>query len=129
MRWQRKGTWKKIIDILIDEPECKFLMIDATHIKVYPDWRSDGRKSRCGSHKRGQNLKIHLAINEEDLPFNVTITARTITDCSESLPLIENLRAEGFIADRAYDTDEIINFSSERFIVVVIPAKKNIKKG
>ena len=31
MRWQRKGTWKKILDILIDEPECQFLMIDATH--------------------------------------------------------------------------------------------------
>jgi transposase len=37
IRWQRKGTWKKILDILIEEPECQFLMIDATHIKVHPD--------------------------------------------------------------------------------------------
>lgn len=37
MRWQRKGTWKKILDILIDKPEYQFLMIDATHIKVHPD--------------------------------------------------------------------------------------------
>ena len=32
MRWQRKDTWKKILDILIDEPEYQFLMSD-----VHPD--------------------------------------------------------------------------------------------
>ena len=37
IRWQRKGTWKKILDILKDDSEYQFLMIDATHIKVHPD--------------------------------------------------------------------------------------------
>ena len=31
------------------------------------------------------------------------------------LSLIENLKAEGLIADRAYDTDEIITFSVEHY--------------
>ena len=37
IRWRRKGVWSELLDILIDEPDFEWLMIDASHIKVHPD--------------------------------------------------------------------------------------------
>ena len=73
----------------------------------------------------GLNSKIYLAVNEKGLPIVVSITSGTVADCSEALSLIENLKAEGLIADRACDTDEIITFSVEHYKIVVIPPKKS----
>lgn len=36
IRWRDKGVWEKLLDILIDEPDYEWLMIDASHCKVHP---------------------------------------------------------------------------------------------
>ena len=33
IRWRRKGVWEKLLEILMDEPDYEWLMIDASHIK------------------------------------------------------------------------------------------------
>ena len=35
-RWRDKGIWEKLLNILVDEPDYEWLMIDASHIKVHP---------------------------------------------------------------------------------------------
>jgi transposase len=35
-RWRDKGMWEKLLEILIDEPDYEWLMIDASHCKVHP---------------------------------------------------------------------------------------------
>ena len=35
-RWRDKGIWEKILEALIDEPDYEWLIIDASHCKVYP---------------------------------------------------------------------------------------------
>ena len=32
-RWRDKGTWEKLLEILVDEPDFEWLMIDASHQK------------------------------------------------------------------------------------------------
>ena len=34
-RWRDKGRWEKILEVLADKPDFKWLMIDASHIKVH----------------------------------------------------------------------------------------------
>ena len=36
IRWRRKGVWEKLLEILVDEPDYEWLMIDASHIRVHP---------------------------------------------------------------------------------------------
>ena len=36
IRWRRKGIWENLLEILIDEPDYEWLMIDASHSKVHP---------------------------------------------------------------------------------------------
>ena len=35
-RWSKNGTWEKLLDLLVNEPDYEWLMIDASHIKVHP---------------------------------------------------------------------------------------------
>jgi transposase len=35
-RWRDKGKWETILEILIEDKEYEWLMIDATHCKVHP---------------------------------------------------------------------------------------------
>ncbi len=35
-RWRDNGTWEKILEALIEEPDYEWLMIDGSHCKVYP---------------------------------------------------------------------------------------------
>jgi transposase len=36
IRWRDKGIWEALLDVLIDEPDYEWLMIDASHCKVHP---------------------------------------------------------------------------------------------
>ena len=36
IRWRDKDIWEKLLEVLIDEPDHEWLMIDASHCKVHP---------------------------------------------------------------------------------------------
>ena len=35
-RWRDNGTWEKILEALIDDPDFEWLMIDSSHCKAHP---------------------------------------------------------------------------------------------
>jgi IS5 family transposase len=57
----------------------------------------------------------------------ILITEGPRADCTQALPLVEGLRAQALFADRAYDTDAIIERATGQEMEVVIPPKKNRK--
>ena len=59
------------------------------------------------------------------MPIRVFITEGTRADCKEAIPLIRGIKAEHLLADRGYDTNEIINYAIAHKMNVVIPPKKN----
>lgn len=36
IRWRDKGIWESLLGELMDDPDCEWLMIDASHCKVHP---------------------------------------------------------------------------------------------
>ena len=36
IRWRKNGIWESLLELLIDNPNYEWLMIDASHIKVHP---------------------------------------------------------------------------------------------
>ena len=89
--------------------------------------RSKGRQSGYEPHKRGLNTKIHLAVDSSGMPVRAIITEGTRADCREAIHLIEGIDAQNLLADRGYDTSEIVAFALSAGINVVIPPKKNRK--
>ena len=55
------------------------------------------------------------------------ITSGTAADCTQGSRLIEGLNAEYLLADKGYDSNEIIENAEEQGMVVVIPPRKNRK--
>ena len=35
-RWRKSGVWERLMELLIEEPDYEWLMIDASHSKVHP---------------------------------------------------------------------------------------------
>ena len=128
-RWRNRGVWEELLEALSGEPDMEWLMIDASHIKVHPHAAgARGGNQEMGKTKGGLNSKLHLAVDAHGMPVRILLTKGTAADCKHALALIEGLRACAFMADRAYDTDEIIAWLQERDIEVVIPPKKNRKR-
>jgi len=67
-------------------------------------------------------------VNANGMPVRVTITKDTTADCTQACHLIEGLDAGALLADRAYDSNEIVAYALEAGIEVVIPPKKNRKE-
>ncbi len=62
------------------------------------------------------------------MPVKITATDGTTADCSQAGVLIEGISAEYLLADRAYDTNEIIEQAEKQGMTPVIPSKKNRKE-
>ena len=61
-------------------------------------------------------------------PIRIAVTKGTAADCKQAIPLIEGIVAEALVADKAYDTNEIIAYAKDHDMTVVIPPKSNRKK-
>lgn len=59
--------------------------------------------------------------------MRILITEGTRADCQEASQLIEGLEADYLLADKAYDTDEILEYAQKQGMISVIPPKKNRK--
>jgi len=73
-RWRDKGIWEKLLEIVMDEPDFEWLVIDATHCKVH-----------------------------------------------------QQAHAEHLIADKGYDSDEIVRTAQTQNMQAQIPPRKNRK--
>lgn len=62
------------------------------------------------------------------MPVRVMITKGTRADCKEAVHLIEGISADVLLADRGYDSGEIIDFAVQSGMEVVIPPKRNRKE-
>ena len=59
------------------------------------------------------------------MPLKPIVTKGTRADCKEASSLIQDIVAEYLLADKAYDTYEIVKKAEEQGIEFVIPPKKN----
>ena len=66
-----------------------------------------------------------MAVDSHGMPVRLAVTEGTVADSSQALPLIEGIEAEYLLADKAYDTNEIIASALELGLDPVIPPKRN----
>ena len=116
-RWRDRNVWAGLLEAVMDDPDAdEWLMIDASYIKAHPHSAGarGGNQAIARWHKRGLNSKLHLAVDSHGMPVRLAVTAGTVADCSQALALIEGSSAEHLLADKAYDTNEIVAGASAR---------------
>jgi len=70
---------------------------------------------------------VHLAVDAHGMPVRIIVTSGTTADCTQATKLIEGIDAENLLADRGYDTDEIVLQAHTQGATPIIPPKKNRK--
>ena len=62
------------------------------------------------------------------MPVRMILTQGTPADCTQAIPLIEGFEVEHLLADKGYDSNEIVAAALARNINPVIPPKSNRKE-
>ncbi len=62
------------------------------------------------------------------MPVRIPVTEGIRADCKEAVHLIEGISAEILLADRGYDTNDILAYAVSAGMEPVIPPKKNRKE-
>ena len=60
-------------------------------------------------------------------PVRFSLTGGQAHDAPQALPLLDGIEADFVIADRGYDSDDILEFINRQGAVAVIPPKANRK--
>ena len=69
-----------------------------------------------------------MAVDAHGMPIRILVTEGTRADCTQACVLIDGIDAETLLADRGYDTNDVVEQATEAGMKVVIPPKKNRKK-
>jgi transposase len=67
-------------------------------------------------------------VDANGMPVRILVTAGTTADCKQACALIDGFPAQWLLADRGYDSNEIIEKAVSQNMGVVIPPKKNRKE-
>ena len=124
-RWVKIGVWDKIFEHLkqLFPPDFKRAMIDSSCCKCHPS--AEGAISGnegIGLTKGGKNT---LLCDSLGLPVEFITTAGNVADCTMAIQLIGDIKASYLLADKGYDSQEIIDFAKSKGMEPVIPPRKN----
>jgi transposase len=101
-------------------------MADSTQIKVQQHGAgAKGGNQTMAQPNGGFNTKLHVAMDKVGHPLRVMATEATEPDCQRASDLVASLGASCILADKAYDSNEIIFSLSSRGIVPIIPPRIN----
>jgi len=75
--------------------------------------------------KGGLNTKLHIAVDSHGLPVRMIVTDGNRADNTQAQRLVSDLPADHLMADKAYDTNEILDLCAQSSITPVIPPKRN----
>ena len=76
-----------------------------------------------GRSRGGLTTKIHMLCDALGLPVKFVTTPGEVHDCTQALNLLENETASYVIADKGYDSNEIVEAIQFSGALPVIPAR------
>lgn len=86
-----------------------------------------GVDKALGPARGGLTTKIHLLADEQGQPVDFVVTAGQVNDCTQAIALLGERKTGDELADKGYDTDDIVEHVVAMGAAVVIPPKSNRK--
>ena len=71
---------------------------------------------------------MHLAVDSHGMPVRLIVTKGTTADSTQAIPLIEGIETEHLLADKGYDSNEIVETALAKGMNPVIPPRSNRKE-
>lgn len=83
------------------------------------------KNKQIGKSRGGRTSKIHALCDYHGNPMKFIVTLREESDYKQVLPLLDGQRAWHVLADRGYDSNDIVEAIEKMGAVAVIPPRKN----
>jgi transposase len=81
-----------------------------------------------GRSRGGLTTKLHCVTDGTGKPLKFQLTSGQVADCLQAKTLLKGQKAKAVLADKGYDTDEIVRFIKRTLKAkAVIPPKRNRK--
>jgi transposase len=126
-----KGALDGFFFCLRGEIDSEWVFADGSYVRAHQHASGArlGEERAIGRSRGGPTSKIHMACDAHGNPIDFEITGGETHDVKAAPEIIRKLdKAENFIADKGYDSEEIRNQARTRGINPVIPRKSNSKK-
>lgn len=128
--WSKKGVWKRVFQA-VQDPDLEWLMFDSTIIRAHQHaagMNRDGDDQALGRSRGGFGTKIHLAVDSHGNPVEIHLSPGQDADCTHATKLLGAHEPEAVLADKGYDTNEVVDAIKARGAEAVIPPKSNRKE-
>ena len=81
-----------------------------------------------GRSRGGFSTKIHAAVDALGNPLRLILTAGQESDVMQGAALMKDFEPRAVIADKGYDSDELVKIITEQEALAVIPPRVNRKE-
>ena len=78
-----------------------------------------------GRSRGGLTCKIHVAVDALGNPVRWRLTGGEVHDSTQGIALIKDFDAQAVLADKGYDSNEIVSYIQDHQMHAVIPPKSN----
>lgn len=128
--WCKKGHFERLFQS-VQQPDMAEVMVDSTCCRAHQS--SAGARKISGPQairitRGGLNTKIHALCDALGNPLRFVLTAGQRHDFKLVPELLEGLPAKALLADKAYDSDKIVQVAQAQGMEVIIASKANRKQ-
>lgn len=81
-----------------------------------------------GRSRGGFGTKVHIAVDALGNPVRVILTGGQVADVTQGAALVAGIKAEHVIADKGYDSNELVGEIEASGAKAVIPPRSNRKE-
>jgi transposase len=125
--WCKKGVWQRIFQS-VQDADLEWLMLDSTVIRAHlhaAGMNTDEDDQALGYSRGGFGTKIHIAVDALGNPVSIHLSPGQDADVTHAKELIGDHEPDAVLADKGYDSDELVEHVEARGAEAVIPPKKN----
>ena len=129
--WCKKGYFERLFQG-VQQPDMEEVMVDSTCCRAHQS-SAGARKTNgpqaIGITRGGRNTKIHAVCDALGNPLRFVLTAGQRHDSKPVPELLGGLQAKALLADKAYDSDKIVQAAQSQGMEVIIACRVNRKKN
>jgi transposase len=130
--WAERGVWTGMLAHVSKDYDGESVMIDATIVRAHPCaagyQKGQHEREALGRSKGGFTTKIHAVVDALGQALRFTLTPGQRHDITQASQLLEGFEDTQVIADKAYDSDSLIDQLERQNCKAVIPSRSNRKK-
>jgi transposase len=127
-RWEKRGVWHRIFAELAGDADFEEVFIDSTVIRAHQHAagaRKEEGAQAIGRSRGGLTTKIHALVESLGNLARWRLTPGQAADVCEAEPLLAGIPAQAVAADKAYDSDALIDTITASGAQAVIPPRAN----